>query len=406
MKLVKVKKKRSLSRRLRKYGFWGILGGVFLLATVFLILKTLKEDDRVGSPKIIRVGIGGAVRKPAVYSLPEGSDMAVLIRRAEGLTPMADILRIDFDKTVLNDSVYCIPRRFSVKTEPQMIAEFEPAQTIPLPKILTDTTQKEIQELNIFYIGSPAVYVIINYIPEIQRLNFIHIPHSTVLLQNDYRLIDVFFTLGIEPTVNMLQSRLGIKIDYYMIQDRFAFIEMIDMLNGLQVNYDPIFAREYSLKPRTRLNGLLTWEYIRFLDLKNIRQDVSSSREIDLITEDNFFVTPADRQNAYEMRQHRQRLVIQAMRESFKEFAKSEQVLLINKLIKTFDTNIGIGIILDLYQDIMNTPNLSYGNLPGYYQGDEKNLYYYPDVSTFKAQRNQLIRENLNQSDPKRQTLY
>lgn len=406
MRLVKVKRNRSFGRRLRKYSFWGILAAVFLLATIFLILKTVRDDDTAGAPKIIRVGIGGAVKKPAVYALPEGSDMAMLIKRAEGLTPMSDILKIDFDKTVHNDSVYCIPRRFTGKTEPEMVASFEQAQTIPLPKIFTDTTHEEIKELNILYIGSPAVYVIINYIPEIQHLNFIHIPHSTVLLQNDYRLIDVLFTLGIEPTVNMLQSSLGIKIDYYMMQDRFTFIEMIDMLNGIQVNFDPVFAKEYNLKPRTRLNGLLTWEYIRFLDLKNINRRASSSRGVDLITEDNFLISPADRQTAYEMRQHRQRLVIQAMREAFKEFAKGEQVMLINKLFRKFDTNIGIGIILDLYQDIMNTPNMSYGNLPGYYQNKGDNLYYYPDISAFRAQRNQQIRDNLNQSDPKRQTVY
>ncbi len=395
---------------MRKYWFWSILGSLFFLSALFLIVRGFKDDEESpGTPRIIRAGIGGAINHPGVYSIPEGSDLAMLIRRARGLAPNADIEKIDFDKTVLNDSVFCIPRKPAIRlTLPDsvpvdIVTSFEHAISIPVP----DTGSATLKELNFLYIGFPAVYVIINYIPEIRQLNFLHIPHRTVLMQNDYQLIDIFFTLGIESTIQILQRQLNIEIDYYMMQDRFSFIEMIDLLGGVIVNLDQPFAEEYNFRPRpTKLNGFHTWEYIRFLDFMNLRKQVSSSTNLDLIYEDNFTISPADRQRAYEMRQHRQRLVMQAMRESYKQLPKAEQILKLGKLLKTFETNLGIEIVTDLYEDILVTPNLSYGNLPGYYKAEGENICYYPDFSAYRTLRDQQIREYLQQSDTRKRTTY
>jgi anionic cell wall polymer biosynthesis LytR-Cps2A-Psr (LCP) family protein len=267
---------------------------------------------------------------------------------------------------------------------------------------------KVINHLTILYVGFPAVYMLINYYPDQKRVSIVHIPHSTILLNNDYRLIDIFFTLGIDPTIKILENALNQHINYYLIQDRFSFIDLVNMLDGIDLPIDQPFAEAYHLKSGNKhVDGFYAWEYIRFLDMKRMNRKLMTEKGVDLVRTDNFKIPARDLQLGYEMRQYRQRNVMNALRHAYGLADAAEKGTIIRNIMKSLETNIGMELVSSLYRDVLSTPSFSYATIPGYYSNDDDQLYYYPDIPAFKLMRNEEIRKYLGQDKNKKpQVIY
>lgn len=377
----------------------------FLLAIYLLFFQSCFSAKE---PPKIRAGICGAVTQPAVYTLPEGSDLATLIVKAKGLRHDADIRSIDIGTTVLNDTIYHIPSIGSAKkgVVAEILKSYQEAFSYSvsqgkLKPMTYPSKPDELNSLNILYIGLPAVYIIINYYPELKRISFTHIPHSTVLLANHYRVIDLFFTLGILPTRQIIQRQLQTRIDHYIVQDKYSFIEMIDLLDGVDINLDEPYATAYDLTPgQHRINGFYTWEYIRFLDFKRIKRTYKGYSQQDLTRVDVFDVEPNQWANAFEMRNQRQRYVINAMRRSFDQLAFNKQAILLKRVQSTIDTDMGVSLITDLYRDMLSVKDFTYGRINGKFISEGNNLYFYPDVPSFKASVKREVRQLIDQKRP------
>ena len=253
----------------------------------------------------------------------------------------------------------------------------------------------------------PAVYVLINYYPEFQRINFIHLPHSAMFLNNEYRLIDLFFTLDIKPLKDILQDQLAQKIDYFLIQDRFNFIDLIDLLGGVDINIDKPYAEEYKLTAgMSKLDGYHSWEYIRFLDWRNVKMNVRSEKKRDLVRSDNFSIAGSDLERIYEMRNQRQRHVLEGMRKSFVSLSTVDQLFVVENFKNVFRTDMDTDFLMSLYKDILSTPNFSYGNLPGYYSTENNKVFFFPDMASFEMLRKREIRTYLQQRRSRQQVVY
>ena len=102
----KTKRRKRISKyKKRKICFWIILCGLLIFGTVFYLMV-----DRVETPhRLIRVGICGAINRPAVYTMREGSDLSMLVVMAHGFTHNAEIKRVNLDRIIYNDSIYHIP---------------------------------------------------------------------------------------------------------------------------------------------------------------------------------------------------------------------------------------------------------------------------------------------------------
>lgn len=395
--------------RKRKFWFWAVLVLLLLISVVFFFLIPYLTKDK--EQKLIRVGICGEVHIPAVFTMASGADLSMLVRRASGLTPNADIRHVNMDRLLMNDTIYHIPGRGKAHAGADMQEALAAAMKINFKDIAANTSResvdKEIRQINVLYVGFPAVYMIINYYPDFKRISITHIPHTTLFLNNDYRLIDIFFTIGIDPTVKLLENRLNQRIDYYLIQDRFSFIDLIDMLDGIDLEIDKPYAEAYDLTPGPgHIDGFHTWEYIRFLDMKRIKRTFTRGTGKDLIRIDNFKAPPSEWQLAYEMRQHRQQVVMTSLRKAYALINPARQAEILTRITKTFETNIKPDLMLNLYRDVLSTPSFSYGTLPGYYQNEGDKLYFYPDLPSFTALRNQEIRTYLVKPTDKTQTTY
>jgi anionic cell wall polymer biosynthesis LytR-Cps2A-Psr (LCP) family protein len=405
-----VKSKKYFSKyRKRKIWFWLSLGSILIVGIV-LYLLTIK----VSTPqRLIRVGICGAVNRPAVYTMREGSDLGMLVRMGHGFTAQANIAKINLDSIVFNDSIYHIPESgnkdysksfsFLKKVNELINASF----TDVSKEVTAQTNQKEIKQFTILYVGLPAVYVLINYYPEFHRINFVHIPHSSVFLNNEYRLIDIFFTLGTYPTMRILENRMKQKIDFYMIQDRFKFIDLIDRLGGINVNLDKPYADAYELKEGMQvIDGFHAWEYIRFLDWRNLKMNIQSNREINLIQKDNFQVDPGAWERIYETRNQRQRYVLMGMRKSFVGLEPATQLDVVNNFHNEFETDMTNAFLMQLYSDLLSTKNFAFGSFPGSYSREGNKLFFYPNIPNFDKLRKEQIRKYLETRKEMDQTVY
>lgn len=374
--------------RKRKIAFWMVLAGFIISGLMYWLVLPLIEGKK--ERVLIRVGICGAVNVPAVYSMKQGSDLGMLIHRGGGLMTSADLQAVNLDQIVLNDSIYHIPSRPSGLTGVDAKQLTDLMRRVSDPDSAASQTEMEIRKYSILYVGLPAVYVLITYYPEFKRIQFTHIPHSTLFLNTDYRLIDLFYTFDIQYTVQVVENCLKQKIDYYLIQDRFAFMDLIDLLGGVNCKLDGPYAKAYSLKPGAgHLDGFHAWEFIRFMDLKRMKD--FEVRELEL---------------AYEMRHHRQRIMLNAMRTAFRHLDTKGQMEVITNFKEVFKTNMDRKFLLSLYKDILSVPDFSFASLPGYYSNEKERLFFYPDVPGYKLLLKKEIRTNLEKRGNKKQIVY
>jgi hypothetical protein len=395
--------------RTRKIIFWSSLGAIFLGAVFFIFILPGINWSR--SDNEIRTGICGAIRQPAVYTMIEGSDLSMLIRRAGGLTPNADISRINLDRVLRNDTIYPIPSRLRPQADRELEDGLAEALTPDFEdiarRIAADMDQPPLKQINFLYIGFPAVYIIINYYPELNLMQMNHIPHTTLFLNNDFRLIDLFFMKGIDYTVRLIEIKMQTRIHHYVMQDRNSFIKMIDLLKGIEINIDLPFAEEYELKAGVgKLDGFLTWEFIRFLDIRRMQRTVNRNRNIDLSTTDNFTIPPAQLQLAYEMRNHRQKLVLNAMRQTFGRLSTVDQSRVVINITSTFETDLGPQQVLDLYKGVTGNIEYNFSTIPGFYSEENNNLYFYPDARAFELLKRQELEKYFKVRSARGTTIY
>jgi competence protein ComEA len=67
----------------------------------------------VAKPKVVFVDVVGAVRRPGLYRLPEGSRVADAVRRAGGLTRKAQLELVNLAALVADGEQVVVPRRGS-----------------------------------------------------------------------------------------------------------------------------------------------------------------------------------------------------------------------------------------------------------------------------------------------------
>lgn len=397
--------------KVRKIIFWSVVVLLMFLLLVFSL--NFKKPGK--ETRLIRVAVCGCVKNPAVYTMRESSDMGMLVTRAGGFKLSADVNGVDLDRIVLHDSVYHVPCRliksdsavYGYKLAKEVNSMIRRSYVDLTNEIVAESNEKELKHFSILYVGIPAVFVIINYYPELQRINFVHVPHSTVFLNNDYRLIDFFFTLDIYPTMRIIEHRLKQKLDFYLIQDRFNFIDLIDMLGGVSVNLDKPYADEYNMNAgENMIDGFHAWEFIRFMDWRNIEMNVDGDKKMNLVTSDNFQIKPKTLERIYELRNHRQRHVLEGMRSSFLGMNKVDQFSVLNHFKDVFRTDMTNDFLMQLYGDLLSTPNFSYGNIPGYYSGEGDKLFFYPDLLSFESLKNKEIRTYLDIRRGLKQVVY
>jgi len=298
-----------------------------LLVFVFIIFP---KSDTKRIQHFTTAGICGCIHTPAIYRLPVGSDIGTLIMHGNGITPNADIQQVDLNQIIQQDSIYHIPSR---KEKPRQTLQeiIENSDTI----IFQPMTEEN--EYSILYVGFPALYFLITYFPEKQRINVVYLPHSTIMLGNEYRLIDIFFTLGVNPTKDILEKQLKRKIDYFFIQDRSSFIEMIDELDGIKLPIDTTFAREYNLTAGHHLlDGFLCWEYIRFIDPYSYH---AKNRSGKMATLEDLQLEVNNIPLAYDFRQVRQKKVISLLYSKFKGLNYIDKTKMLTNVIKLFNYN-------------------------------------------------------------------
>lgn len=311
-----------------------------------------------GENKYISAGICGAINKSAVYRLPVNSSLADLVKEGHGVSHNADLRHIDLNTIIQNDSIYHIP--FRQKHTPLLDRSI--IDNMPV----IETSQAKGEEINFFYVGYPALYFLINYNTRTNRTLVTYIPHSSLFLDNEYRLIDVYFTLGRSYAIDMLSKRLGTKIDYYFIQDRTSFINMIDGLGGLDIDIDQWYAEEYGLqKGMQKLDGFHSFEYIRFIQKKTKRSNIFKGKRLEL---------------AYNLRQSRMKRTIKALFVNFKKSSANKQISSLAGVMldNNTETNISMSAISQLVQQVVDNQYIDFETIPGYYVKKNTNLYYIP----------------------------
>ncbi len=328
---------------------------IFLLLTVVFVLFLGKNSQNTTN-NYISVGICGAVNKPAIQFLPINSNLADLIKQAKGVKYNSDLRNIDLNTILQNDSIYYIP--------------FRKESEIKLKRSIIDNIPETYythndDEINILYIGYPTLFSIINYNPNTKRIVITYIPDSSLFLDNEYRLIDVFLTLGKQYTIDMLSKSLGIKIDYYFIQDKSSFINIVDKLGGVEINIDEWYAQEYGLDTGKQiLDGFHSFEFMRFIE-KNMRKNTLNDNSLDV---------------AKKLRMARIKYVVKELFLNFKNGNISKQISSITEVLfnNSTETNINTSKIYELVQQVVKCQHIDFETISGFYIKREAHTYYIP----------------------------
>ena len=133
---------------------------------------------------------------------------------------------------------------------------------------------------------------------------------------------------------------------------------------------------------------------------------VNNDKTLDLVRQDNFEADPRTWEMIYEMRNQRQRYMLEGMRNAFKSMTKPEQLNIVSHFKDVFQTDMPVDFLMKLYEDVLSTKNFSYGNLPGYYSEIGDKLFYYPDIPSFDMLRRSEIRTYLEKRKERKQTVY
>ena len=258
------------------------------------------------------------------------------------------------------------------------------------------------------------VFLLISYYPELSKLYITNIPHSTLLLNSDYRLCDLYMTFGKEVFKDLIQNFFNVKIDYWIYQDRFSFVRMVDLLDGIELSLDRAFVRDHPdhklVEGLLRVNGSTAWDFVRYIDyrLSGVKHKEGSGY-IDRVTDDAFTAKAASWQVVYESRNHRHRHLLLSLAKTFNELSVNEKNRFMNRVVSVVETNITSSALLNIYLKMLTTPDLKFCSLDGYYKSDDGRLYFIPDIPSFLMLRNAELRgfvRSLNLEGGKEQVIY
>lgn len=351
-----------------------IASALIVAAIVYVLFAPCLNNKCEGKSKNIDVGICGAINRPAVYNMPEGKTLANLIVKGNGLHINADVDRLDLNEVLVKRHIYHIPsRKKSLSVENVKLFSFSDDEILddssPVSDRDADIGDKEI---NILYIGYPALFFIITYEEISKKVRLTYIPHSTVFLDNNFRMIDIFFTLGLNSTVKILQQSLSKKIDYYYMQDKSSFVNMIDAMGGLDIDVDDDFAEEYLIeKGKQSLEGKQIYDYISFVKGHKNTNDLDFNKYQDLLNN---------------KRRSRQREVVTAMYNRVGDEIENNKIEFCKSVFAAGEkkSNIDILDFTSIISKMLNMSSMSFEAIPGKYKKVGGKMYYVTATTAYK----------------------
>ncbi|OQX96040.1 hypothetical protein B6I21_02265 [candidate division KSB1 bacterium 4572_119] len=339
-----------------------LLFGAFLVYLLFFYNPLEYKKEKL----MISAGICGCVNQRAVYHLPVNSILADLIREAKGVNRRADMTRVNLAKPLMNDSVYHVPCKSKAASVSMPKMSYQPLQ----PKTIQN---KKADHINIFYGGLPHTFMLLQIYPELDLITVTHLPFYTSFSMEKQRLADFFFLMGVDPTVYMVQNFFREKIDFYFVQHRQSFIDMVDYMGGIPVYVDTLFAKEYKMMEGVRrLSGFHSWEFIRFID--------KETRKTNLLLGSH-------------LRMDRQKLFMMSMYKFFRSMNIAAQANNVRHVLSISQTNLSVENASSLIEMgiKMKNPKLELLTLPGNPIYVNNVLYWEPRLDTYIRKRSELI---------------
>jgi polyisoprenyl-teichoic acid--peptidoglycan teichoic acid transferase len=238
------------------------------------------------------------------------------------------------------------------------------------------------QPFNILVLGGDKVnknsdtMMIANFDPSTNKVNIMSIPRDTkVLIEDNYRKINFAYPHGgIELTVKTVSELMDVKIKYYIFVDTKAFRNIIDLLDGIDINIpadmdydDPTQNLHIHLKKGLKhLDGEQAEEYVRFRDPNHWTKEIKKYY-------DGSDLKRIEAQQGFISELVRQKLTLQYL---------PRLNSIISTLFANIDTNFSMSEIVKLsgYAGKINMSSLNFISMPGKtYDGTP--WYYLCDVA-------------------------
>jgi hypothetical protein len=125
--------------------------------------------------------------------------------------------------------------------------------------------QKKAQAVNFLYIGTPGYYVFARMDPAIPRITVMHIPGATSVGEYAPGVDALSSAIAYGPgfATSMVERIIGMKVQYYFIQEREQLVNTINIINGIEVDVDAGAANYLGIDAGiNKLNGL---KAVRFM---------------------------------------------------------------------------------------------------------------------------------------------
>ncbi|OQX70798.1 MAG: hypothetical protein B6D62_03535 [Candidatus Cloacimonas sp. 4484_275] len=325
-------------------------------------------------------GIGGAVNDPGVYPVSETTLLYELILKAKGLSQRANVENINTNSKVVPFEVYCIPylpeKKFKKHPQP-VVSEPERSQLSVL---------KTSERINIIYAGLPRTYLLISLFPDRNLVTITHIPwftKATTISEYPRTLYEIYLTGGVPFLARSIKQITEQTIKFYFAQDRPAWINFINYLGGIEVNIPQDFADEYNIESGKRtLDGLLSWEYIRFINKEQRRE--------------NQWLTGSS------LRIQRQKEFMNSMFKKFKKNNFMMQGEILYKIIRDAETNMKVDDFIAIVNKMRKTksPQVKFYTLPGVLQNFDGRTMWVSDVNAYHLKQNEIYNEIFRELSP------
>jgi len=358
---------------------------LLLIAAVVIAysLYSLLPNKPQKREEILYAGIGGAVNDSGVYSITKSTLLYELILKAKGLTERANIEGIDTNSKVIPFEVYCIP--YLPKRELKKRFSNKPIE-IPELKAPQISVQKPGEQINIIYAGLPRTYLLISLFPRKNLVTITHIPwytKATSEMEYPRTLYEIYLTGGMPFLARSIKRITRQTIKYYFAQDRPAWINFIDYLDGIEVNVPADFAKEYNLETgKQNLNGLLSWEYIKFINKEQRRE--------------HQWMTGSA------LRIRRQKEFMTAMFQKFKRNNFMIQGEILYKIIRDAETNMKVDDFISIVNKMRKTkyPKVEYYTLPGVLQDYNGRSMWVTDFDAYRLKQNEIYNDFFKKLSP------